>query len=1425
MKNKIIILLLLIAVMITANSGSPRLSPWDAWRMAYTSFEQGEEFRDKGEYTKAKKAFDKALEYYNMVRESRPDWNQKVIAERIVDCEKESRRMSAFLGPAADKKEKAPSAPRQTAQSSQTEKMRKELSEAKAELAELRQRNEIRKNYETEISNLLRDQRILNERYSLLEKRYRAQEARLSEPDQKLRKFEEQVVAMRLQLDLARKEAAAARQQSSRAVMERNAMHKEKNAADNARRRAAEEVAAMRKENLSQNALLQKLRQELSDSAKREKGLAVRLETDHKKLQTLTSELNQLQIRYREKLAASGAGAAANAKLLEENKRLQESNAAMRKNEGDLLARNAAMQKEIDSQRRQLAAELGKNTQNSRQIKLQDVRLEALSKELEREKNNTVILNRELESMRRNAGSSADELKKLNAENKELKKRLKFRDSEDFKNLTAAREERKKLKDEILRQEQTIGTLRTELKISGEKYTALDRSNRELLSENRKLHAGRISYEDRLKALSGVSANSQELARQYAELKKNFTALQAENRQNKLAAEAAKPREAELARIKLRLAELDGLKQQLRREQSFNEQLNAVKNRLEREVRTLRSAGKENEELKAKLTDHQLLKSEVERLRKLNRELAEAQKLAAQVADLKMELAKVTPEAAEAGKLRRQNRELLQGKVLWENEIAKMKVTLAAMKQQEQQLKTARSDLEKRSRQLENANRTITRLTAENRTLGTSVNDLETLRTKSRRLVDDQAKTLQQLRGTEEELSRTRVELASQSRTAKRTGEELLETRQKLATASRTLSDLHLEIGKLRKLVPENARLQRTLAQIQREFKELQNQKGTSAASAPAVLPQKADTAAAQQIAALKKKLSELQNVNEENRQLRNDLLQANSDARQRQTASAKELALLARKLKDEEKTSGTLLKENQLLKNVNSKNLTLEQELASARILNNRMRSELEQLRPIRAELARLSKELKKNTDALRITKQQNNALLAAAAETRRISAENSNILQINKELSNRSLKAESELAALKSELADYSRLRAEAAQLRRVAAELADAKSLAPELAQAKLRIARLEQMRDELVRQRRLNEELSRKHAELEKELAARPMPAFAPADFIPGASSKPVGKAIDYISAGQIAAADDKNDLAIWNYRTALKLEPENSQAAELLGKLLALRGDFAEAAPMLSRARNAKPDSLDLALATAYAYIELKRFGNAEAVIDPIFKRNPDNPQLQIAAALIAAGNGQHARAAGLLRLAAARLPNDPLPKLELARLLYNTDTSRVFEAVKLYETARRQGAAPDLELEPKLASLLNKRSNMTSFLNSAAAEAARNKDWNSVIWYNRQLIDLDREPEKYRPRLAFAQYKKGSSGAALETLSMGNNTPLGLITKAFIHLMRKEKREAMQCAAQARSMNHGNPVALPADWTEFILEFRKHGKELSRFAN
>ena len=54
MRLKITTILIGAVLTVGVLSGAPRLSPWDAWRMAYTTFEQGEELRDKGNYVKAR---------------------------------------------------------------------------------------------------------------------------------------------------------------------------------------------------------------------------------------------------------------------------------------------------------------------------------------------------------------------------------------------------------------------------------------------------------------------------------------------------------------------------------------------------------------------------------------------------------------------------------------------------------------------------------------------------------------------------------------------------------------------------------------------------------------------------------------------------------------------------------------------------------------------------------------------------------------------------------------------------------------------------------------------------------------------------------------------------------------------------------------------------------------------------------------------------------------------------------------------------------------------------------------------------------------------------------------------------------------------------------------------------------------------------
>ena len=86
------ILLLWLPIVLTA---AP--SPWDSWRSGYTNFEHGEMLREKGSYTQALKFFERARKNYLAVRSARPDWNQRVIADRLRDCDRQISELRRLL--------------------------------------------------------------------------------------------------------------------------------------------------------------------------------------------------------------------------------------------------------------------------------------------------------------------------------------------------------------------------------------------------------------------------------------------------------------------------------------------------------------------------------------------------------------------------------------------------------------------------------------------------------------------------------------------------------------------------------------------------------------------------------------------------------------------------------------------------------------------------------------------------------------------------------------------------------------------------------------------------------------------------------------------------------------------------------------------------------------------------------------------------------------------------------------------------------------------------------------------------------------------------------------------------------------------------------------------------------------------------------
>ena len=422
---------------------------------------------------------------------------------------------------------------------------------------------------------------------------------------------------------------------------------------------------------------------------------------------------------------------------------------------------------------------------------------------------------------------------------------------------------------------------------------------------------------------------------------------------------------------------------------------------------------------------------------------------------------------------------------------------------------------------------------------------------------------------------------------------------------------------------------------------------------------------------------------------------------------------------------------------------------------------------------------------------------------------------------------RARNEVEQMKMRLAGTDALRRELERQKRLTDELAAAKGLEGQLAQAKLRLAEFEQIKKELARVIKYNNELTETRQRLEKELAGRGSSAEDKLRYqLEMVSTLPSGKPGDFVASGKIAEADGSFELAIWNYEQALKLDRDHAEASGRLARIMLDRRNYQRAVNLFTTARAADPVNVSLACGMAEAYIGLKRYGNALAVLTPLAERNGENYFVQMLLGKALAGAGNTKAAEARLQIAVRQAPERIFtPRLELAKFLVATDVRRLEEAARIYEAARVAGAAPDIDLEPKLGGRLDERREVSGFLVGAAREAERNGDWKTAGWYYKQLVELGREKTKYLPRLAFAQYRSGNVPGALETLTFNRSSAQSALVQALIQLSGKEYTAMLGSARKAVALNGGKAVLLPADWSEFAIEFERikgrHPAEMS----
>ena len=1093
------------------------------------------------------------------------------------------------------------------------------------------------------------------------------------------------------------------------------------------------------------------------------------------------AEISRLRAELEEKNKTSG-NAAEVIRLTEESRRSNAENQRLR----DLLREKegsiAEISMERDSLKRQNEELTGSFALQKKEAEKLTSDIAAVRTEIDRERTAAKTVAAELRRTRELKSEIEQDLKSAVDRAAHLERRLNNRNSEDFRRLTASQEERKALADRVASLQHEIVRLKAEaetLRQSHESARAeLDRINAEytrVVAERNRLQ------EDTRKQLAAIGKLGRD-EKLYLQLKKDFAALQAENKENKLLVEAAKPREAELAQIKLRLTELDQLKARLSREQQLNEELKVSIRRLESERGNAIMLRSQLNNANKRIGELEPLVNEVAALKKLNSELAKAKNLEAELAQARARLTSFESVRSELEQARQRIR-----KLELENLEAERKAARASNLATGTQLLNSELEAAKRAADELAKDKALREL--ELARLRTRVNEIPRLEEEIRRLSDSRSGGTS---ASEPELQQLRRQLQNASVLTL-----ALEGKKKeAADLEKQIASLRSENSKLRLRAAETLQLTETV----KKLKEL-NQ------SMRKTLPAGAD-----EVSALKHRIAVLEAA---------EAALAQAKEREKQAvlqADAKERELQA--LRARESHIGQLEAENSILKQQN-RGLEKVDELRKALLTS---RQEAERLRSRAGNADKLQK-LWEKAETSAAEKQA--ALDRSQRQLASVSQLRSDLLAQRQENTSIRLaltRTRNDLEQLKMRAGQIDVLQRELDRQKRLTAELASAKSLEGELAQAKLRLAEFDQIRKELARVTKYNNELTEVRQRLEKELAAR----VAREERLPFemVAQLPAGKPEDFIASGKIAEADGSFELAVWNYEQALKIDRGSAQAALRLGRIMLARQNYKRATELLSAARAADPVNPALACDAARAYIGSKRYGNALAILSPLAERSGDDYLVQMLLGKALAGSGDTRGAEARLRIAARLAPARVFePRLELAKFLLATDTRRTEEAATIYEAARVAGAPPDIELEPKLGGRLDERREVSGFLATAAREAERGGDWKTAGWYYRQLVELGREKDRYLPRLAFAQYRNNDAHGALETLTFNRTTSLSALTAALIQLSQREYPAMLASARKAVALNGGKPVLLPADWSEFSVEFErlktKHSPEMA----
>lgn len=580
------VFLVFFAGLLTVLFAGDDVSPWDLWRQGYTSFEKGESARDSGDHVRALEHFRTAAENYRAVRKARPNWNQNVINSRILLCEQEiadarkllkmssSTSRSSAGGSRTYTEQTADSgmvsaAPEQNALASELVKMqaeiaqyKKKLFDALVEVEDLRRQSIRGKSAAAEMENMIRDRRVAEEKYRLLEAKCKELEGKLARPSSELAEANRKLVEMRINLETSEQKLNLVRSREQSQIRENADLVREMNEVKNTLELTKRRLESATRDSEGLRTIRQQAAVEKNTLLQKVAELEKRLEGAEARVKARETDLATLDRRLQDALKSRGASAALSAEITSENEKLRKQVADNVKEAEKAASENRELQNRLREERAaqenlrsalRNADERREQVANELKVMRQQVeKVTAERKLAEAENVNLSSRNRKLEQ----------DIQRLAEQEVRLRKRLEVRDTADRAAVDALAVERTRLSEQLTSQKLKTAEAKVEQENLNKRLETVSKAAAELRAEYLKTKAQALSAEQELKKVSSITSERDSLKKELAAMQRNFAALQIEKKDLAKFKDANSHVQPELERLRKLAARVSDIERQ-----------------------------------------------------------------------------------------------------------------------------------------------------------------------------------------------------------------------------------------------------------------------------------------------------------------------------------------------------------------------------------------------------------------------------------------------------------------------------------------------------------------------------------------------------------------------------------------------------------------------------------------------------------------------------------------------------------------------------------------------------------------------------------------------------------------------------------------------------------------------------------------------